>query len=356
VVRKELEPSDDPGRFDLLVNGAVVIAAAGDGASRSLSVRPGMYTVSEAAAAGTNPGDYRSTVECKRGTRRTQSRSGTVYESLQLRSGESATCTFRNVRRGSPAIAIDKTGPAVATAGDTLRYTLFVINPGELPFPASAVVVVDRDCDDPPALVDKASSSGPDGSPGTLDPGDTWTYACSRRTTASLDCSPSVVTNTASVNGTAGGRTVNDSSKVNTDLLCPPEPPGPSPQPPPPAPPPPPVVPPGPEPPDAGDAAGAGALLREATSGCIRSRTPRIVFAGTRIARVQVYVDGRLNRALTVETLQQRLTPRVTLRPGTYRLRVRVTFQRGTGTRPVVLAATIRICGPRPAARPPFTG
>jgi hypothetical protein len=80
------------------------------------------------------------------------------------------------------------------------------------------------------------------------------------------------------------------------------------------------------------------------------------VFAGTRIARVQVYVDGRLNRALTVETLQQRLTPRVTLRPGTYRLRVRVTFQRGTGTRPVVLAATIRICGPRPAARPPFTG
>jgi hypothetical protein len=102
VVRKELEPSSDPGRFDLLVNRRVVVAAAGDAASRMVAVGPGMYTVSEAAVAGTNPADYRSSVDCKRETRRTQRRAGGVYESLQLSSGERVVCTFRNVRLGSP--------------------------------------------------------------------------------------------------------------------------------------------------------------------------------------------------------------------------------------------------------------
>ena len=68
---------------------------------------PGVYTVSEAPVAGTNPADYRSTVECKRGTRRKQV-GPEAYESLQLSSGERAVGTFRNVRRGSPAIAIDR--------------------------------------------------------------------------------------------------------------------------------------------------------------------------------------------------------------------------------------------------------
>ena len=89
-------------------------------------------------------------------TRRTQVRSGSVYADLRLRSGQLAVCTFRNVRIGSPAIAIDKVGPASATAGDTLRYQLVVSNPGDLPFPAASVEVVDPNCDDPPALVGKA--------------------------------------------------------------------------------------------------------------------------------------------------------------------------------------------------------
>ena len=161
VVEKQFEPSSDPGRFDLLVNGRVVVAAAGDGASRASRVRPGAYTVSEVAAAGTNPANYQSTVECKVGTRRTRVRSGSVYADLALRSGQLAVCTFRNVRLGSPAIAIDKVGPASATAGDTLRYQLFVSNPGDLPFPAASVEVVDPNCDDPPALVGKADPPAP---------------------------------------------------------------------------------------------------------------------------------------------------------------------------------------------------
>ena len=155
---------------------------------------------------------------------------------MQLSSGETATCTFYNVRRGTPGIAIDKTGPATATAGDTLRYTLLVTNPGELPFPAASVRVEDPNCDAPPELVGKADAAGSDDSPATLDPGDTWTYACSKKTVAPADCKPSVVPNTATVTGTAGGSTVTDSSSINTQLTCPPVPPSPSPpQPQPPA-------------------------------------------------------------------------------------------------------------------------
>jgi hypothetical protein len=365
VVRKELEPNADPGRFDLLVNGRVLVAAAGNGASRMAAVAPGVYTVSEAAVAGTNPADYRSTVECKRGTRRKQVRAGGVYESLQLSSGERVVCTFRNVRLGSPAIAIDKTGPATAQAGDTLRYTLYVTNPGDLPFPADSVRVTDPNCDKPPELTTKTDGSGADDTPRTLDPGDTWTYVCSHKTRAAEDCTASVVRNTANVTGEAGGVSKIDTVTIETDLLCPPKPPGPGPgpgptppgpQPPlPPQPPGPPVVPPGPKPPDAGDAAHAGFILRQATAGCIRTRVPRVSFEGTRIARIQVYVNGRLRRRLTMQSLQARVTPRVLLPPGRYRLSVRVSFQRGTGSPPVTFRRRIRICGVL-AARPPFTG
>ena len=87
VVEKQLEPSNDPGRFDLLVNGRRRrrrVRATARSALRK--VRPGAYTVSEVAtAAGTNPANYRSTVECKVGTRRTQTRArASVYENLTL--------------------------------------------------------------------------------------------------------------------------------------------------------------------------------------------------------------------------------------------------------------------------------
>jgi hypothetical protein len=356
VVRKKLVPTTDAGRFDLLVNGVIEVPAAGNGARGGRSVRPGRNTVSEAAVTGTNPLDYSSTVGCKVGTRRTQVRSGTVYENLQLLSGQRAVCTFTNVRIGATAIAIDKTGPATAVAGETLRYTLYVTNPGYVPFPEASLRVSDPNCDDPPELVGK----GGDATPRTLDRGDTWTYSCSRKTTAAADCTPSVAPNTATVTGEAGGVSVSDEASIATSLTCPPTPPTPQPPAPPPPPPQPPappspLVPPGPKPPDAGDAARAGFLVRQATRGCIRGRVPRLNFQGTRIARIQVFVNGNLRRRLTVQTLQRRVTPRVTLRPGSYRLAVRVTFQRGTGSPPVTFMRRIRICAAK-AARPPFTG
>jgi hypothetical protein len=364
-VEKEVEPPSAPGSFNLFVNGNQVLTNVGDGARATVNLPPGTHTVSEQPAGDTNPDDFRSTVECRRNASgRGQRRSGTVYESLTLAAGDEASCTFRNIRPGAPAIAIRKTGPTVATAGDRLRYRLFVTNPGDVAFPAEAVHVRDRACDHAPRLVRKRDASGADGSPGTLDPGDTWIYRCSHRTAeAGPDCEPTRVRNTGVATGTVDGTRVRDVDRIATTLECPdepaivpipPDPPGPEGPRDPDTPGP--VAPPGPRPPEAG-AAGVRSLtslLRRATRGCIGPRLPRVNVAGTRIAVVRVYVAGRLVRRLTPGILQRRVRSRVTLPPGRHRLTLRVSFQRGSATPPVWLSHVVTICGP--AAVPRFTG
>jgi hypothetical protein len=237
-------------------------------------------------------------------------------------------------------------------AGDRLNYTLEVTNIGDVSFPASAVVVTDENCDQRPVL----DSKGNDSTPSTLDPGDTWTYTCSQQTTDGKNCDPTRVNNTGEVSGTAGGTTVTDEDSISTIILCPdqPKPPIPVPSGPGPGPPSGAVVPPGPRPPNAGAAAVAGLLAKKATQGCIATRVPRVVFRGTRIRRVRVFVNGREDRRLTVRTLQRLVfRPRVQRPPGTYRLRVRVVFQRGSGTPPLTLRGRIAICG---RVAPRFTG
>ena len=288
---------------------------------------------------------------------------------MQLSSGETATCTFYNVRRGTPGIAIVKTGPATATAGDTLRYTLYVTNPGELPFQAASVHVADPNCDAPPELIGKADAAGSDDSPGTLNPGDTWTYACSKKTVRARRLQAVGRAEHGHGNRQCGGQhrerqqqnhhpahvsarpAAAAAAAAATAATSPPPPPGP-----PPPPPPSPLVPPGPAPPDANDAAVAGIDFRKTTSACIRERVPRISFEGTRVASVRVFVNGRLERRLNLQSLQARVTPRVIRGPGRYRLRVRATFQRGTGSPPVTLRTVIRICAAGAVARLAFTG
>jgi hypothetical protein len=364
TVEKEVEPPSDPGRFDLLVNGVAVLTNAGDGASATVNLPPGTHQISERPAGATNPADFRSSVECRRTTSgRGGRRSGMVDDGLTLAAGDEASCTIRNIRPGVPAIAIRKTGPAVATAAERLRYRFFVTNPGEVAFPADAVDVADRACDDTPRLVRKRDGDGPDGSPGTLDPGDTWIYRCSRATAdAGPDCEPRRVRNTGVATGAVNGTRVQDADRIFTTLLCPDEPILPSPPDPPgPAEPrdpdePGPVAPSGPRPPEAGAAGTAGVtrLLRRATRRCIGPRIPGVHLAGTRIARVRVYSDGEFLRLVTPRILQRRVRPRVTLPPGRHRLTLRVSFERGSGSPPVWLTRTITICGE--PALPRFTG
>ena len=151
-MRKRLWPAGDPGRFDLIVNGIVVVAAAGDGASTTIAVPPGSYDITEAPVPPTDAGAYRSLVTCRATTsRRGRLRAGVGYHGLVLGAGEQATCTFTNLRPPARAIAIEKTGPSAATAGDTLHYMLYVTNPGDVRIPASTVKVSDPACNQPPA-------------------------------------------------------------------------------------------------------------------------------------------------------------------------------------------------------------
>ncbi|HYB25746.1 MAG TPA: hypothetical protein VEF89_03955 [Solirubrobacteraceae bacterium] len=65
-----MDPENDPGRFNLLVDGNVWRAAAGnlEGTGRRL-LALGTHTVSETAAAGTDLADYSSTIICLNGTK-----------------------------------------------------------------------------------------------------------------------------------------------------------------------------------------------------------------------------------------------------------------------------------------------
>ncbi|WP_028066830.1 DUF7507 domain-containing protein [Solirubrobacter soli] len=369
TVEKQLWPADDPGRFDLIVNGVTVKAAAGDGDTVTFPVPPGTYNVSESAAAGTDPSLYESTVTCRTVTRRRGIlRSGTAWNGLVLRAGGHGLCTFTNTRAGAPGIAIEKTGPAIAQAGDTLKYTLFVTNPGDLPLPASGVEVTDTKCDDPPRLTTKNGDASPD----TLDPGDTWTYACSHKTAeAGDDCVATAFTNVATGSGTVGGVTVSDDGSITTTIECPdvpPEPPlpdpgpgpqpepGPTPVPPLPGPSPapePPYVPGGPVVPDAGEGGVAG--ISAANVSCIR-RASQLQLTGQRIDQITVKVDGRRIGTRTLRILQRRTTLLTRFfTPGRHLVAVRVKFQRGSATAPVTLTRTVVVCG-RPQRTPRVTG
>jgi hypothetical protein len=367
TIEKQLWPADDPGRFNLIVNGVTVLAAAGDGDKITLTLAPGTYNVSESAAAGTDPLLYESSVSCRSVTRRRGAlRSGPAWNGLVLRAGGQASCTFVNARAGAPGIAVEKTGPSLVEAGNTLRYTLYVTNPGDLPLGNSSVEVTDSKCDDPPELTTKNG----DTSPQTLDPGDTWTYACSHKTAEpGDDCEIRLITNVATASGSVGGITVSDDGSITTTVGCPdvaPEPPippnpepGPEPPvvPPLPSPAPSPVVPdtpPGPVPPPAGEAGIAGVTASSAR--CI-VRASQIQLSGTRMSRATVSVDGRRLSSRTIALLQRRATllSRI-FSPGRHRLTVRVAFEPGSGTAPVTLTRTITVCGPASRALPRVTG
>jgi hypothetical protein len=364
TVRKQLWPAEDPGRFNLIVNGITVRPNAGDGDSISFPVRPGAYTVSESPAAGTDPAAYESSVSCRTTTRlHSTLRSGTVYERLTVQAGQHATCTFVNARHGAPGIAVEKAGPVIAEAGSTLRFTFEVTNPGDIAIPANTVKLTDKHCDDPPELTSKNG----DASPGTLDPGDRWSYACTHKTAEpTADCQATRFSNTVDVSGAVGGITVTDDDTIYTTLRCPdapPDPPIPVPTPEPepapgpdplPGPAPSPIIPPGPTPPDAG--AGGVAGISASSARCI-SRASQIRLTGERVSVLSVSVNGRRIANRKLRLLQRRSFPLTRIfAPGRYVLAIRVTFERGSATAPVTLTRTITVCGTAARAAPRVTG
>jgi hypothetical protein len=67
-------------------------------------------------------------------------------------------------------------------------------------------------------------------------------------------------------------------------------------------------------------------------------------------------VNGRVEQDLRVAPLQKRVLPRLKLAQGRNRVRVRVTFQLGSGKAPITLRRVVRVCRVLAARKPHFTG
>ena len=219
-----------------------------------------------------------------------------------------------------PAIDIEKDGPATATQGDTLTYTLVVTNPGDVVFASDKVVVTDPQCDDQPTLV----SVNGDPSPQSLNPGDTWTYTCSHVTTTA----ESSVTNVATVTGTdPNGRTVTDTDQIVTNLAA-----------------------------QLPDNPVNGTARLRGPSGCVKQSFKATV-RGTRIAQVTFFIDGKRYKRLTAPTAGNRW--QVTINPrgrsfGVHRVTARVRFAAESETASRTLRLSFQRCKRR--VRPRFTG
>ena len=100
-LRKVLAPADDPGSFQLRINGELH-ATGGHGATTGpVVVGIGEGTVSETAAPGTSLSDYDSSVECTRNGTVAVSVPGTKVDGAVAR-GDVVVCTFTNRRKGVP--------------------------------------------------------------------------------------------------------------------------------------------------------------------------------------------------------------------------------------------------------------
>jgi large repetitive protein len=111
-----------------------------------------------------------------------------------------------------PEIALDKTGPATIRHGGTLSYNLVATNPGEAPL--SNVTVTDADCS---PISAPAKTNGDQDA--LLEPGEVWTYTCSRAVPAHSGGEEDPFVNDARATGAYNGVTVDDADTVSTDIL-----------------------------------------------------------------------------------------------------------------------------------------
>jgi uncharacterized repeat protein (TIGR01451 family) len=225
-----------------------------------------------------------------------------------------------------PAIAIDKTGPATAQAGDKIGYVLTVTNPGDTPLGDPTVKVSDQQCNgDPVTLIGK----GGDASPDTLDPGDVWTYSCSVQTAVG----DTAVHNTATATGCDKlGGCVNASDTADTTLSQPQQ-----------------VILP--------IRVTPGSARLSGPSGCV-SKAFNARVRGSKIATVTFVLDGkvvkRVKNTKNASLIQLRVNP-AKMRIGVHRLVVNVTFQSGSGTKPKTIRLSFQRCA-RKLVQPRFTG
>ncbi len=99
TVIKQLEPSSDEGKFNLLIDGTAKATNVGDeGTTGSIKVEAGTHSVSELAGTGTNLANYNSSWWCGNLNSLVPVNVGTST-SIIVHPGEDQTCTFTNTRK-----------------------------------------------------------------------------------------------------------------------------------------------------------------------------------------------------------------------------------------------------------------
>lgn len=109
-LRKVLAPADDPGIFNLLLNGHVLGTGGNGTTAGPYTVGVGEGTVSETAGPGTNLSDYESTVTCTRNGTVEVSVPGTKVDGA-VANGDFVVCTFTNRRITTPPTPVPPEPP-----------------------------------------------------------------------------------------------------------------------------------------------------------------------------------------------------------------------------------------------------
>lgn len=303
-------------RFDLTVDGAVVLAGAGNGDGTSAAqVQPGAHTVGEHG--GAVP-EYVGTVTCTDGSGATVPTTGVpdAHEwGLTIADGSAVTCTITNTAKAQLTIAkvtdpasdaLDR--PAFSFTGDLGTFALSSGGSQTVMVPAGGYNVTEATHDGFQltgiSCTDSADASGASATDLTArmahisaQPGEQLTCTFTN-TQLAVDPPPTATSRPRGVAATVAPR-------VSV----------------------------------------RGAELR-GTTGCTAS-TATAVVDGRQVKRVMFYVDGK-----AVRYLHRRSDGRYTLRhpvaqlsAGTHHLRARVRFTRSSGLKPVSLQLTFTRCG-----------
>ena len=127
-MQKLLSPSDDPGRFDLRIDGKTYAFTAGNnGSTGERLVASGKHEVSEIAAGGAKLGDYTISISCKDGNGSgTEIAKGGADGDLdvEVKAGADVVCVITNTRKaGTGKLELRKN---LEPSNDPGTFNLFV--------------------------------------------------------------------------------------------------------------------------------------------------------------------------------------------------------------------------------------